>query len=68
MAPNASDLQDLELISLMMLPFPCLLNSAIDTHLFLPSPMIHSQAPAGRNMCPYLLDMAAADEEIQDLI
>jgi hypothetical protein len=68
MAPIASALQDLELISLMMLPFPCLLDSAIDTHPFLSSPTIHSQDSAGRDMCKYLLDMAAADEEIRDLI
>jgi hypothetical protein len=68
MAPIASALQDLELISLLMLPFPCLLNSAIDIRPFLSSPTIHSQVSAGRNMCQYLLDMAAADEEIQDII
>ncbi|KAL3490558.1 hypothetical protein BJX62DRAFT_238015 [Aspergillus germanicus] len=68
MAPIASALQDLELISLMMLPFPCLLDSTIDTHPFLPSPTIHSQFSAGRDMYQYLLDIVAAEEEIQDFI
>ncbi|KAL3447305.1 hypothetical protein BJX65DRAFT_93995 [Aspergillus insuetus] len=56
------------LISLMMLPLPCLLSSVIDIHQVLPSPTNHSQASAGRDMYQYLLDIAAAEEEIQDLI
>ncbi|KAL2815311.1 hypothetical protein BJX63DRAFT_430829 [Aspergillus granulosus] len=68
MAPIASALQDLELISVIMLPFPSLLDAVIDVNSFVPSPEIQPHASAGRSMHQYLLDIAAADGEIQDLI
>ncbi|KAL3467061.1 hypothetical protein BJX64DRAFT_283789 [Aspergillus heterothallicus] len=69
MAPLVSALQDLKLISLIMLPFPSLLNAAVDMHLFVPfaETLPHSTDGQG-NLHQLLLDIAAADSEIQDVI
>ncbi|KAL2856636.1 hypothetical protein BJY01DRAFT_242683 [Aspergillus pseudoustus] len=66
-ASIASALQDLEFVSLMMLPFPCLLKSVTDSHFSTPSPEMQLQSLAGNDMHQCLLDIAAADGEIQDI-